>query len=154
MSTNNSNQASSQSDPAAQRNENDPRAENRPGPDVQMNARRNENNNIFNRLLQGGAILVALIAIFGYFSSDIPISSDIPKATCNMTIAGNRDFNRYYGLNNLKNHFTTPTADECDSNIIFKPALPQNILKADSSASSFVTLAKYGTGKTLLRCEY
>jgi hypothetical protein len=27
-------------------------------------------------------------------------------------------------------------------------------LKLDYSASSFLTLAKYGTGKTVLRCEY
>ncbi|CAF1241107.1 unnamed protein product [Didymodactylos carnosus] len=37
---------------------------------------------------------------------------------------------------------------------LFRPALPQTILKADNSARSFMTLAKYGTSKTLLRCEY
>ncbi|CAF1022897.1 unnamed protein product [Adineta steineri] len=54
----------------------------------------------------------------------------------------------------MNNHFTTPNADNCTSTIIFKPALPQAILKPDYSASSFLTLAPYGTGKTLLRCEY
>jgi hypothetical protein len=74
--------------------------------------------------------------------------------TCHMKTAENRDFNRYYGIIGLKNHFTTPAADECDSSVIFRPALPQTILKPDNSASSFLTLAKYGTGKTFLRCEY
>jgi hypothetical protein len=73
---------------------------------------------------------------------------------CDMSIAQNRDFNHFYGISVLKNHFTTPTADACDSAIIFRPALPQSILKPDNSASSFLTLAKYGTGKTLVRCEY
>ncbi|CAF0899397.1 unnamed protein product [Adineta steineri] len=54
----------------------------------------------------------------------------------------------------MRNHFITPNADDCASTIIFKPALPQTILKPDYSASSFLTLAPYGTGKTLLRCEY
>ncbi|CAF0899322.1 unnamed protein product [Adineta steineri] len=54
----------------------------------------------------------------------------------------------------MNNHFTTPSADDCTSTIIFKPSLPQTILKPDYSASSFLTLAPYGTGKTLLRCEY
>ncbi|CAF5022342.1 unnamed protein product, partial [Rotaria sp. Silwood1] len=45
-------------------------------------------------------------------------------------------------------------ADACDAHIIFTPALPQKILTADKSASSFMILAEYGTGKTLLRCEY
>ncbi|CAF1022972.1 unnamed protein product [Adineta steineri] len=52
------------------------------------------------------------------------------------------------------NHFTTTSADDCTSTIVFKPILPQTILKPDHSASSFLTLAPYGTGKTLLRCEY
>ena len=77
-----------------------------------------------------------------------------PSKTCDMSIAENRDFNKYYGIIGSKNHFTTPSADECSSNVIFKPALPQTILKSDNSASSFLTLARYGTGKTLLRCEY
>ncbi|CAF0860238.1 unnamed protein product [Adineta steineri] len=54
----------------------------------------------------------------------------------------------------MNNHFITPNADDCASTILFKPALPQTILKPDYSASSFLTLAPYGTGKTLLRCEY
>lgn len=128
MSTNDSTQANQRNN-LNQNEVNSTQALNPPGPAAQMNARRNENNNIFNRLLQSGAILVVLIEIFDYSSFDIL------KATCNMTVAENRDFNRYYGLNNLKNHFTTPTADECDSNIIFKPELPQTILKADNSAN-------------------
>ena len=78
----------------------------------------------------------------------------IHSPLCDMHIAANRDFNRFYGIGMMKNHFTTPAADECDSNIIFRPALPQNVLKSDHSASSFLTLARYGTGKTRLRCEY
>ncbi|CAF3345083.1 unnamed protein product [Rotaria sp. Silwood1] len=60
----------------------------------------------------------------------------------------------YYGIEDLRNHFTIAIADACDSEIIFKPVLPQAVLRADHSASSFMILAKYGTGKTLLRCEY
>ncbi|CAF1022916.1 unnamed protein product [Adineta steineri] len=73
---------------------------------------------------------------------------------CDMKMAENRDFNKYYGILSMNNHFTTPSSDNCASTIIFKPALPQAILKPDYSASSFLTLAPYGTGKTLLRCEY
>ncbi|CAF0895418.1 unnamed protein product, partial [Didymodactylos carnosus] len=68
-----------------------------------------------------------------------------PPPACDMKIAENRDFDSFYGITGLKNHFTTPTADECNPNIIFRPALPQTILKTDNSASSFMTLAKYGT---------
>ncbi|CAF1522040.1 unnamed protein product [Rotaria sordida] len=45
-------------------------------------------------------------------------------------------------------------ADGCDNSVIYMPALPQKILTSDKSASSFITVAPYGTGKTLLRCEY
>lgn len=90
--------------------------------------------------------LVSALLIYNYKNHTLPM--------CDMKIAENRDFDRYYGISDLKNHFTKPAADECDSDIIFKPAFPQTILKADHSASSFLTLAKYGTGKTLLRCEY
>ncbi|CAF4205609.1 unnamed protein product, partial [Rotaria sordida] len=65
-----------------------------------------------------------------------------------MSKAENRDFEKYYGITGLKNHFTIPTGDECSSSIIFRPPLAQTILKADYSASSFMTLGKYGTGKT------
>lgn len=75
-------------------------------------------------------------------------------STFNMKMAENRDFHHYYGLNGSRNHFTTPTVDQCNSNIIFKSELAQKILKADNSASSFLTLAEYGTGNTSLRCEY
>ena len=90
--------------------------------------------------------LVSALLIYNYKNHVPPI--------CDMKIAENRDFDRYYGISNLKNHFTKPAADECDSDVIFKPAFPPTILKADHSASSFLTLSKYGTGKTLLRCEY
>ncbi|CAF0939429.1 unnamed protein product [Didymodactylos carnosus] len=73
-----------------------------------------------------------------------------PPPACDMKIAENRDFDSFYGITGLKNHFTTPTADECNPNIIFRPALPQTILKTDNSASSFMTLAKYGTGTSKL----
>ncbi|CAF3899343.1 unnamed protein product [Adineta steineri] len=76
------------------------------------------------------------------------------SGTCDMQKAENRDFNKFYGIEDLRNHFTITAADACDSDILFKPVLPQAVLKADHSASSFMILAKYGTGKTLLRCEY
>jgi hypothetical protein len=94
------------------------------------------------------ALMSILIVIIGI------IIFKRPPITCDMTLAENRDFDSFYGISGMKNHFTAPTADGCDSNIIFRPALPQSVLKADNSASSFMTLAKYGTGKTLLRCEY
>ena len=93
----------------------------------------------------GIAAVLAFICLCWYNSS---------SSACNMAAAENRDFNRYYGIQGLKNHFTAPAADECDSNILFTPALPPAILKSDHSANSFLTLAKYGTGKSLLRCEY
>jgi len=93
-------------------------------------------------------MLIIIIAIVSYWYI---ISS--PKA-CDMKIAENRDLNKYCGIIGLKNHFTTPATDQCDVGIIFKLALPQAILKSDHSASSFLTLARYGTGKTLLKCEY
>ncbi|CAF2445266.1 unnamed protein product [Rotaria sp. Silwood2] len=94
------------------------------------------------------SIFVSIIAIlikYGFFPS---------LDACNMKKAENRDFNEYYGIVNFKNHFTITSADECDSSIIFKPALPQTILKPDHLPSSFLILTSYGTGKTLLRCEY
>ncbi|CAF1463415.1 unnamed protein product [Rotaria sordida] len=89
----------------------------------------------------------ALIAILVLFIAYI-VFRPPPPVSCDMGIAENRDFEKYYGITDLKNHFTIPTADECSSSIIFRPSLPQMILKADYSASSFMTLAKYGTGKT------
>jgi hypothetical protein len=74
--------------------------------------------------------------------------------TCDMNKAENRDFNKFYGITELKSHFTTSVADECNSNIIFQSIFPQTILKSDNSPSSFMILAKFGTGKTLLRCQY
>jgi hypothetical protein len=47
-----------------------------------------------------------------------------------------------------------PAAKGCDSDFIFTPGLPQHVLKSDHSASSFLTLARYSTRKTRLRCEY
>jgi hypothetical protein len=64
------------------------------------------------------------------------------------------NFSTYYGIADMKNYFETEKADDCSSMIIFRPALPQMILKSDNSASSFMALGKYGSGKTLLRCEY
>jgi hypothetical protein len=66
----------------------------------------------------------------------------------------NRDFSNFYGISELENPFATAIADGCSSNIAFKSVLPQAVLKSDKSASSFMVLAKYGTGKTLLRCQY
>ena len=94
-------------------------------------------------------ILISFTAVI------VAISMNIGQSPlCDMCTAENRDFNRFYGIVNMKNHFTAPAADECDSSIIFRPALPQSVLKSDHSASSFLTLANYGTGKTRLRCEY
>ena len=73
---------------------------------------------------------------------------------CNMNNAENRDFNRFYGITELGNHFTQPLADGCNSNMEFKAVFPQAVLKSDKSPSSFMVLSKYGTGKTLLRCQY
>jgi hypothetical protein len=105
----------------------------------------NENRNIRKLILISG-ILISLIGIIVYLTTRRP--------ACDMSQAKNRDFNKYYGLINITNHFITPIADECNAVIIYSPALPQSILKPDHSASSFLTLAKYGTGKSLLRCEY
>ncbi|CAF1171870.1 unnamed protein product [Adineta steineri] len=110
-----------------------------------------ESTNNFRR-----TVLICL-AVFVSAISAMLISIYLKPSTaeeCDMKKAENRDFNKYYGIVNMKNHFTTPNADDCTSNIIFKPALPQAILQQDHSASSFLTLAPYGTGKTLLRCEY
>ncbi|CAF1171854.1 unnamed protein product [Adineta steineri] len=101
-------------------------------------------------------VLICL-AVFVSAISAILISIYLKSSTstvCDMKKAENRDFNKYYGIANMKNHFITPSADNCAASIIFKPALPQAILQQDHSASSFLTLAPYGTGKTLLRCEY
>ncbi|CAF1125410.1 unnamed protein product [Adineta ricciae] len=74
--------------------------------------------------------------------------------TCNMDLAKNRDFNRFYGLSNSGNHFTSLTNDACDSKIVVKSLFPPAVLKSDQPASSFIILSKFGTGKTSLRCEY
>ncbi|CAF4042363.1 unnamed protein product [Rotaria sp. Silwood1] len=91
---------------------------------------------------------ISLIVVFiaYYFSG--------PPASCDMSKAENRDFNAFYGIKHLQNHFSKQTADDCAASIIFTPALPQKVLTPDKSASSFITLAPYGTGKTLLRCQY
>ena len=94
-------------------------------------------------------VVLALIVYFVFNYIPYPYS-----ATCDMKKAENRDFNRFYGIQDLRNHFTTTAADACDSDIIFKSVLPQAVLKPDHSASSFMIFAKYGTGKTALRCEY
>ncbi|CAF1061383.1 unnamed protein product [Didymodactylos carnosus] len=107
-----------------------------------------DNNGILSSRKRTIVFILILALLVAYY-----VKSPPPPA-CDMEIAENRDFNSFYGITGLKNHFTTPTADECSPGIIFRPALPQTILKADNSASSFMTLAKYGTGKTLLRCEY
>ncbi|CAF0899339.1 unnamed protein product [Adineta steineri] len=99
------------------------------------------------------SFLVLLVAAVLGISVLNYVKLSIPEV-CDMKMAENRDFNKYYGILNMRNHFITPNADDCASTILFKPALPQTILKPDYSASSFLTLAPYGTGKTLLRCEY
>ena len=74
--------------------------------------------------------------------------------SCSMENAENRNFERYYGLGGQTNPFTKATADDCQSDIISRSALPKRILQPDNSASSFLILAPYGTGKTLIRCKY
>ncbi|CAF4175394.1 unnamed protein product, partial [Adineta steineri] len=96
-------------------------------------------------------IIVIIPAIIASFLSG---KNSPPPEACDMNIAENRDFNKYYGILNTNTHFTTPNADYCDSNIIFKPVLPQAILNSHHTPSSFLTLAPFGTGKTVLRCEY
>ena len=88
-----------------------------------------------------------LLSVVAYFWSR-------SNPSCDMQQASNRNFNNYYGIINMTNHFADPTADACNARIVFSAAMPQAILKADNTASSFLVLAKYGTGKTLLRCEY
>jgi hypothetical protein len=80
----------------------------------------NNNNVAENHFSIVYTILIVIIAV--YFC---PWFYSSPKAkACDMIIAENRDFNIYYGIIGLRNHFTTPAADECDSSIIFRPALP------------------------------
>jgi hypothetical protein len=90
------------------------------------------------------SVLVLIIALIAY--------PDPPS--CDMRIAENRNFDRFYGITGAPNHFSTQKADKCNSTIFFRPAFSKIVLKEDNSASSFLTLAKYGTGKTQLRCEY
>ncbi|CAF2147808.1 unnamed protein product, partial [Rotaria magnacalcarata] len=71
-----------------------------------------------------------------------------------MQQAENRDFNKYYGITELENHFQTPSSDGCGTDIILAAMLPQLIFKPDHSATSFSIQSKFGTGKTLLRCQY
>ncbi|UJR10827.1 hypothetical protein I4U23_015014 [Adineta vaga] len=95
------------------------------------------------------SLLVLLIAYYAYYFNAVSTLTE-----CKMSIASNRDFHKYYGIENSRNHFTITTADACDSQIIINSVLPQAVLKQDHSATSFLILSKFGTGKTLLRCEY
>ncbi len=52
---------------------------------------------------------------------------------CDMKQAEYSDFNKFYGIQDFRNHFTIAAADACDSDITFKPVLPQAVLKADHS---------------------
>jgi hypothetical protein len=98
------------------------------------------------------SILVFIIALILYNPSPPPPPP--PPPSCNMSQAENRNFHKFYGINGATNHFATQTADRCVSTIFFRPAFTEIVLKPDNSASSFLTLAEYGTGKTQLRCEY
>ncbi|CAF1518294.1 unnamed protein product, partial [Adineta steineri] len=93
------------------------------------------------------AIITVLMIGFGIMS--VPVSyllfSDSTPPSCNMKIATNRGFNKYYGIIDMPNHFTLSQTEECRTNIIYQPALPQMILNSDHSATSFMTLAGYGT---------
>jgi len=46
---------------------------------------------------------------------------------CDMKKAENRDFNKFYGIDNFRNHFRIAAADACDSDIIFRSVLPQPV---------------------------
>ena len=48
----------------------------------------------------------------------------------------------------------TLTNDACDSKMVVKSLFPSAVLKPDQPASSFITLSKFGDGKTSLRREY
>ncbi|CAM4808887.1 unnamed protein product [Rotaria magnacalcarata] len=74
--------------------------------------------------------------------------------SCDMRESENRDFNKFYGIEHLENPFKRVTADEFNSETIYKPVLPPAILKSDHSANSILLVGKHGTGKTLLRCHY
>ncbi|CAF0730069.1 unnamed protein product [Adineta steineri] len=91
--------------------------------------------------------IVALTILSPFLNNQIPSSRD-------MKTDEKQNFSTYYSMIDTENHFTTTRADECGTRIICQSVLPQMILKPDHSASSFMTLAELGTGKTLLRCEY
>jgi hypothetical protein len=95
---------------------------------------------------------VAIGLILGYFYTYESNSSYYNA--CDISKAENRDFHNYYGILNKRIHFIAQMADECSSNILIQTVIPPGVLKQDKSASSFMILSKYGTGKTLLRCHY
>ncbi|CAF1261255.1 unnamed protein product [Adineta ricciae] len=129
--------------PDNNRSHNDNR--NAPEPEIRVE---NPNDGALSGLSKGSIISIVLFVV-GCFIYLAP-----KDVSCSMENAENRDFERYYGLGGQTNPFTKATADDCQSDIIYRPALPQGILQSDNSASSFLTLAPYGTGKTLIRCKY
>ena len=94
-------------------------------------------------------VVIPFISYYIYTSLYSPNSD-----TCDMNKLKIEISTVFMVLVNIKNHFSTSIADECNCNVTFDAVLPQTVLKSDNSASSFMILAKYGTGKTLLRCEY
>ncbi|CAF1097996.1 unnamed protein product [Adineta steineri] len=95
-------------------------------------------------------ILGLILALAFYFS----FTKYQTPPSCDMKRPENLSFSAYYGIIDSENHFMTTRADGCASRIIYESVLPPMILNSDHSATSFMTLAGYGTGKTLLRCEY
>lgn len=102
------------------------------------------------KVLIGIAIIIPIVIAYVVYRN---LNPGMPAA-CDMSRAKNRDFNNYYGVSTTQNYFSKHSADDCTSNVAFTLVLPQPVLKPDHSASSFMILSKYGTGKTLLRCEY
>ncbi|CAF3556925.1 unnamed protein product [Adineta steineri] len=95
--------------------------------------------------------LGAMSVPLGYF---FHFDSTPPSPSCNMVIPKNRDFNKYYGIIDMPNHFTPRQAEECHSTIIYEPALPPMILNSAHSASSFMTLAEYGTVLSMVMANH
>ena len=104
-----------------------------------------QNSQLYRTGISGKWIIILGLPLFCWYFYPTMTTNDPNE---------NLKFTTYYDMADLKRYFETEKTNDCDSMIIFRPSLPQMILKSDYSASSFMTLAKYGSGKTLLRCEY
>ncbi|CAF1164502.1 unnamed protein product [Adineta steineri] len=88
-------------------------------------------------------ILGLILALAFYFS----FTKYQTPPSCDMKRPENLSFSAYYGIIDSENHFMTTRADGCASRIIYESVLPPMILNSDHSATSFMTLAGYGTGE-------